>query len=338
MEQVNDIGEFKLIERITKLLPQTASVVVGPGDDAAIYKLSSGQIVAVTCDMLIEGIHFDLNACLAGDVGWRAMTASLSDIAAMGCKPLLATISIGMPQNTPVATVEQIYDGLARAAREHAVAIVGGDTVKSPERIVIDVSMIGEPVSSKYLTRSGASDGNAIVVTGYPGQSAAGLEIALSCTKFARLYEKELLKAHLEPCARVEQGLLLAQNTGVTAAIDLSDGLVQDLGRICEMSHLGAVVDVKKLPVSPHLAEYSRTKGENAMKFCLSGAEDYELVFTVHPDSLDQVLADWQNKFDVLATAIGYMTNELSTVHLENADEITLNDTAGYDHFRPAPH
>jgi len=334
MKRVDEIGEFALIERLARMLPQSANVLVGPGDDAAVFKLSSGQTMVATCDMLIEGVHFDLTGCSPSQVGWRAMTASLSDMAAMGCNPLFAIVSIGMPADTAISDVEQIYVGLTQAAQEHSAAIVGGDTARSPQGIVIDVSLIGEAVGSRYLTRSGASEGDAVIVTGFPGQSAAGLEIALSGRNPHGNDEEQLVRAHLAPRARVEQGLFLARSDNVGAAIDLSDGLVQDLGHICEMSQLGALIDVVKLPISSHLAKYCERKAKSAATCCLSGGEDYELLFTVRGGCLESFLSGWRGEFGLPATVIGYMTSEFTGVRLENATDIPLCRITGYDHFR----
>lgn len=334
MGRVTDIGEFGLIERLRRMLPQRADVLVGVGDDAAVFRLASGQIVVATCDMFIEGIHFDLSTCEPSQVGLRAMTANLSDVAAMGCRPLFATVSLGVPPDTSTSVVEQIYDGLIRIAGQHSTAVVGGDTVRSPERIVIDVSLIGEPVGSVYLTRSGALSGDQIVVTGHPGQSAAGLEIILGGGSPKGRIEKELVRAHLEPQARVEQGVFLAENDSVSAAIDLSDGLKQDLGHICEMSRLGALIDIERLPISSDLAEYCSKNSKNAAKLCLSGGEDYELLFTIRGDGLETLIPEWQSRFDLPATVIGRMTSEFADVRLQNGDQSMLADAAGYDHFR----
>jgi thiamine-monophosphate kinase len=334
VDRVSDIGEFGLIARLTSILPRPANVIVGVGDDAAVLQVSSSEIIVATCDMFVEGVHFDLNTCTASQVGWRAMTASLSDIAAMGCRPLFATISIAVPQDTPVGTIVQIYNGLANAARPHAVAIVGGDTVRSPAPIVLDVSAIGEPDGERYLTRSGARDGDLIAVTGYPGQSAAGLEIIMSAASRGERGDEDLVRAHLEPQARVEHGLSLAQTDAVTAAIDLSDGLVQDLGHICEMSKLGGLIDLQKLPISPPLSEYCKRHSENPVDMCLSGGEDYELLFTIRKDREKPLIADWCERFDIPMTIIGYMTAEFDGVRFRDGDRIVSSDRAGYDHFR----
>jgi len=334
MGRVSDIGEFGLIERLTRMLPQPADVLVGAGDDAAVFKLASGQIVVATCDMFVEGIHFDLSICEGSQVGWRVMTASLSDIAAMGCKPLFATVSLGVPPETSTSVIEQMYHGLTSAAGRHSAAIVGGDTVRSPERIVMDISLIGQPVGSSYLTRSGASSGDAIVVTGHPGQSVAGFEILFSGMKLRGSGLEGLVRAHLEPQARIEQGLFLAQDDRATAAIDLSDGLAQDLGHVCEMSQVGAVIDLEKLPISPYLAEYCGKNSKQAARLCLSGGEDYELLFTVREDGLETFIAEWQGRFDLSATVIGRMTSEFAGVRLQDGDQSGLADAAGYDHFR----
>ena len=334
MERVSDIGEFGLIERLKRMLPQPASVLVSAGDDAAVFRLPSGQIVVATCDMFMEGVHFEFAACSAWHVGWRAMTASLSDMAAMGCKPLFATISIGVSHDTLVDMVEQIYAGLTEAAQAHSVAIVGGDTVRSHGGFVLDVSLVGEPVGSRYLTRSGGRDGDAIVVTGYPGQSAAGLAILLSDRKPAGSGEEKLVRAHLEPQARVEQGLFLADSDFVGAAIDLSDGLAQDLGHICEMSELGGLIDLGNLPISPYLAEYCDRNSKNPAELCLSGGEDYELLLTVRKDCVEPLMAEWRDRFDIPATVIGHMTAEFRGVRVRSGDSVAQRDPTGYDHFR----
>ena len=134
--------------------------------------------------------------------------------------------------------------------------------------------------------------------------------------------------------ARVEQGLFLAENDRASGAIDLSDGLKQDLGHICEMSRLGALIDIEKLPISSHLAEYCEKNSKNAAKLCLSGGEDYELLFTVREDGLETFINEWQDRFDLPATVIGRMTSDFEGVRLQDGDQSALADTAGYDHFR----
>jgi len=333
VDRASDIGEFGLIARLTSMLPRPANVIVGAGDDAAVLQLSSGKLVVATCDMFVEGVHFDLATCNASQVGWRALTASLSDIAAMGCRPLFATVSIGMPRDTLVATIEQIYGGLTDAARTHAVAIVGGDTVRSPGPIVLDVSAIGEPAADRYLTRSGARDGDLIAVTGYPGQAAAGLEIILSSASRSEGGDEALIRSHLEPEARVDHGLFLAQSDAVTAAIDLSDGVVQDLGHVCETSKLGGLIDVKKLPISRPLAEYCERHSRDPIDVCLTGGEDYELLFTIRKESEEPFIAGWREQFDLPMTVIGCMTAEFDGVRFLDGDRVELSDRAGYHHF-----
>ena len=144
------------------------------------------------------------------------------------------------------------------------------------------------------------------------------------------------MRAHLEPQARVEQGLFLAQDDPVTATIDLSDGLAQDLGHICEMSRVGAVIDLDKLPISSDLAEYCTKNSKNAARLCLSGGEDYELLFTVREDGLDPLIAEWRDTFELPATVIGRMTSEFSDVRLRDGDEFVQAEAPGYDHFREA--
>ncbi|MFY9588734.1 MAG: thiamine-phosphate kinase, partial [Actinomycetota bacterium] len=176
MESAGDLGEFGLIERLLAQLGEPGeSVVVGPGDDAAAVEIGGVRGLA-TADLLLEGVHFEIGLSSPGDVGWKALAANLSDIAAMGGRPRYALVSLGAPAATPVGTLEEIYAGLGRCAQAFAVSVVGGDTVRA-DRLIVSVAVLGEPGPAGIVTRASAREGDVVCVTGTVGGAAAGLAL-----------------------------------------------------------------------------------------------------------------------------------------------------------------
>lgn len=261
------IGEFGLIRRfLSKLSFKTRNVVVGPGDDCAVIRVSGKRYLLVTTDMLIEGVHFRRDWMTPSVIGEKAMLVNLSDIAAMGGNPRFALISVGLPRSFSVSEADRLFLGIKKVARENGVAVIGGDTNAS-HRLVINVVMIGEAEGGRVLTRSGAREGDSIYVTGTLGDAALALQ--------AR-------RPLLPPC-RIPVGKKLARNRSVHSLIDLSDGLAGDLRHILEESGVGAEVDIEKVPVSPGFFEKARRLGRDADLLKLAGGEDYELLWTASP-------------------------------------------------------
>ncbi len=293
--RLGDIGEFGLIDRWTSWLTVGQDVIKGVGDDAAVLRLGDRTLL-VTTDMLVEGVHFHTGYTGWRDLGHKALAVNVSDIAAMGGHPLWAVIALGLPPATEVENIDEFYAGLIESAGRWELSLVGGDTVRSPEAIVINLTVIGEAVPGRVLYRSGARPGDRIGVTGQLGASAAGLYLLQHpACKLAPDIAETLRKSHLRPEPRLAAGNLLAGSGCVTAATDLSDGLATDLGHICEASGVGCIVQVSALPVAPAVVALARVAGIDPLEWVLYGGEDYELLFTASPEAdgeLERLMAE----------------------------------------------
>ena len=338
LANVGDIGEFELIKLLTADIEPDAQMIVGIGDDCSVYELAKNRYVLATCDMLIEDVHFSRKTASPFFIGAKAIACSLSDIAAMGGRPLFALISIGLPAATPEEYVQDLYIGIRSACRDHGVALAGGDTVLSPDRLVIDVSMIGESPGGKFVLRSGAKAGDAIAITGFLGDSAAGLDLLQGGkTEPDTVRRSELVEAHLLPEPRTEQGQYLANDFKIHSMIDISDGLAGDLGHICEQSKLGARIWADKIPISETLAEFCRGARADPLDYALSGGEDYELLFTLSHSELERLTREWPEEFDIPLFHIGEMDSAVDGILLlsEDGAERPL-DAGSFEHFGPA--
>jgi len=321
LSRVGDIGEFELIKLLTEDVTPDARMVVGVGDDCAVYEIAKNRYVLTTCDMLIEGVHFSRKTASAFLIGCKAIACSLSDVAAMGGRSLSALVSIGLPASTPEEFVQDLYIGIRSMCRDHKVALAGGDTVRSPDRIVIDVMMMGECPSGKFVLRSGAKSGDAIAVTGYLGESAAGLDLLEGRETEPDIERRsELVEAHIAPEPRTEQGIYLAENFELHSMIDISDGFAGDLKHICEESKLGARVWADKIPISETLAEFCRGARVDPLDYALVGGEDYELLFTLSPKELDRLMLEWPEEFDVPVFRVGEMDKSADGILLVSKD------------------
>jgi thiamine-monophosphate kinase len=285
--KVSSVGEFGLIDRLAALLgPREAgSLLMGIGDDAAVWRPTPGCLTVATADSLVEAVHFDLRTTSWSDLGWKALAENVSDIAAMGCSPRYALIGLGVPAETHIDDLEALYAGLAECGKAFGCRIVGGDTVRSSQ-VVIHVTVIGESEVAEgddrpILTRSAAVPGDLVAVTGPLGASAAGLRLLQAGASLER-DDEELVKSHRRPLPRVGAGLRLVE-AGVRCGIDISDGLLADLGHICERSGVYARIEAAQVPV--HRAATARF-GVAAIELALSGGEDYELVCAGSRDAL----------------------------------------------------
>ncbi|RJP73828.1 MAG: thiamine-phosphate kinase [Candidatus Abyssobacteria bacterium SURF_17] len=336
MVLVGDRGEFDLIKLLTDGLSYTPQTIVGVGDDCAVYEISKGKYLLATCDMLIEDVHFTRKTASAFLIGCKAIACSLSDIAAMGGHPLFALISLGLPETTPEEFATDLYVGIRSMCRDHQVALIGGDTVRSPDKVVIDVSMLGDCPKGKFILRSGAKSGDAIVVTGYLGDSAAGLDLLnKKVSESDSERRSELVQAHLAPEPRCQPGIFLAENFDVHAMIDVSDGLAGDLGHICEQSKLGARIHADKIPVSDTLKEFCRAARLDPLAYAVTGGEDYELLFTLSPKELACLKSEWPEEFELPLTHIGEMDKAIKGINIVSPDgrEQPLQ-VRSYEHFK----
>lgn len=335
LAQVGDISEFELIRLLTEDVTPDAHTIVGIGDDCSVYEIAKNRYVLATCDMLIEGVHFSRKTASPFSVGSKAIACSLSDIAAMGGRPLFALVSIGLPATTPEEYVTDLYIGIRSVCRDYGIVLAGGDTVMSPDRLVIDVSMIGDCPRGKFVLRSGAKAGDAIAVTGFLGDSAAGLDLLEGArTEPDTERRSELVEAHLLPEPRIEQGQYLAENFKIHSMIDISDGFSGDLGHICKQSKLGARIWADKVPVSDTLAEFCRGARVDPLDYALSGGEDYELLFTLSASELERLTLEWPEEFDVPLFHIGEMDKAVDGILLLSEDGAERPLEAGsFEHF-----
>lgn len=282
--KVTALGEFGLIAALAKIISRTSPhLVVGIGDDAAVWTTSSTQEIATT-DILVEGVHFTLDMATWYELGWKALAVNLSDIAAMGGEPRYALVSLALPPTTELANVEELYRGAAALADRFGAIIAGGDTVRSPQPVVISVAALGAARTVggqvRLLRRSAARVGDVIAVTGALGGSAGGLEMLQRRLQCPPAVAAALRDAHLKPTPRVAEAQVLLA-TGVEAAMDISDGLVGDLKKLCLASGTAAVLDPARVPLPPALCA---AFPDQACALALYGGEDYELLFCAAPN------------------------------------------------------
>jgi thiamine-monophosphate kinase len=291
-------------------------------------------------------VHFRRTTSSAGDVGWKALAINASDIAAMGGHPRHAVISLMLPGDLPVDWVDGLYDGLLEMAACSGVAVVGGNLAQAPVAI-IDVALLGDVEPDRLIRRDGARPGDLVAVTGTLGRAAAGL-IALTAEMTAQpgdargsggrdAPDATLLaraaSAQRRPSPRLSAGPVLASAGGVTAMIDVSDGLAIDLHRICEASHVGVRVDAARLPIDPCVAPIAAASGRDALRLALTGGEDYELLFAVSADAADRVLGRLADETGVEATVIGRFEPAASGRTIADVESHAL-EGEGWTHFR----
>ena len=320
-------GEFALIQRLASVLGADAppDLVAGIGEDAAAWRLG-GEVLLATTDTMVAGVHFLPGRVPWPDVGWKALAANLSDIAAMGGTPLFALVTLGLPVDQQEDDIEALYAGLAECARCYGVTVAGGDIVRAGETFV-SIALLGraelrdgEPL---LLRRDGAREGDLIAVTGTLGDSAAGLQRVREGAPAA----DALVQRHLRPQPRLAAGIA-AVRAGIRCGIDVSDGLLQDTGHICEMSGLGAELDADALPLCAALRQ---AYPDDALRHAASGGEDYELVLIGPRGSLEAI------RTDVPLTVIGRMVAGAPRARLLDGDgRERAFEKAGFDQLRDA--
>lgn len=334
--KLTDLGEFAFIDRIAPGCEQgdSARVVRGIGDDAAVVEVPGGLLV-LTTDMLIERVHFLRDTISPRQLGYKALAVNLSDIAAMGAVPHEALVSIAIPPTVSVEELDALYDGMKALAAKARVNLLGGDTTGSKLDLCLNVVVTGSAARDEILYRSGARAGDRIVVTGTLGDSAAGLAILLDEPNLPAEIERVLLEAHLAPELYLDEARLLARSGAAHAAIDLSDGLASDLGHICRASGVGAVLDLASIPLSDELRAYCSTTGRDPMRLALAGGEDYRLLATVAADRVAELRSAIAEATDRPLFDIGEIIDG-STVQLRGGDGlVTPLAMTGWDHFSP---
>ena len=333
---LKDIGEFGFINKISQgCLVRPESVVQAIGDDAAAFYTSAGELTLVTTDLLVERVHFRRPPPSGfADLGHKALAVNLSDIAAMGGIAREAFVSIAIPENCPLDCLQEFYNGMLSLAREFEVNVLGGDTTASKQDLIINISVVGSVPESELMTRDAAQPGDVIFCNGFLGDSRAGLYLIENQVPADDPSLAELIKAHCLPWPHLTAGRFLAQQAGVHAAIDVSDGLSSDLGHIASAGRVGARLDAEKIPISPHLEQFCTRFDFDPIEYALAGGEDYTLIVTIAPENAAQVQKAYGQKFDTTLFALGEIVNtdKIELVYPDGRTEPMAG--AGWDHFK----
>jgi thiamine-monophosphate kinase len=331
--KVTEIGEFGLIRRFSPpFLAPLAVGELGIGDDCAVLPQADGSALLVTTDMLVEDVHFLRRAIPPADLGWKSLAVNLSDIAAMGGSPHAAFLSLALPRDVEVTWLDSFFDGLKELADATGTELLGGDTTSSPERVVVNVAVLGSARPERIKLRSAARPGDAVCVTGLLGDSGGGLELVRPARGAADNDEAELLRAHWAAPALAE-GAWLAARVEVRAMMDVSDGIDSDLRRIGERSGCGALVDLARLPVSPALSRVGARRGWDLDRLAAAAGEDYCLLLSVDPAGMEALAADFAEALGRPLAVIGTITDNAETVRYERAGRPVALHGHGFDHF-----
>lgn len=331
-----NVTEDELIRAITRLLSESErGVVVGIGDDAAVVERGAGQLV-LTTDLLVEGVHFQRGSISARDLGAKAITVNISDIAAMAASPRYALSAIAVPDDVDSPWVMELLGGMRDACAGYALNLVGGDTNRSAV-VMVSVAVVGEVAPGRAVTRSGARAGDRLVVTGSLGAAAGGLALSRmqpsrAAEAIAEEWGRDLLEALERPVARVGEAQILAR-AGASAMIDLSDGLALDLSRLCVASGVGARVLMETVPIAEALRRGASRLGVDALGAALSGGEDYELLATMPSDAVEATRADLDAAFGVRLSEIGEITPTRGVIAVDASGGESELEPLGWDHF-----
>lgn len=355
--RVGAIDEFDLIDRLARLLPKPPRPIpVGLGDDAAL--VSTGPATLVTTDAQVDGVHFRRDWSLPEEVGERALEVNLSDIAAMGGVPEWAVMSLLLPHELPLVALEGVYRGLARSATRAGVGLVGGNISRAGGGpFSLTITLLGRPTGRKPVLRSGARPGDLIVVTGHPGQAAAGRQLLEESGKGPDLWDpppasvrrggtggaatrpdypladpvaRAALTRFLTPAARLAAGAWAAR-AGASALIDLSDGLAADLGHVLKASGCGARLDRNALPRARGFNDLCAARGWRPEQLVLFGGDDYELLFTISPRKWAAARGA-AKAADAPLTVIGQIIREAGALILVDGLREAVVDAAGWRH------
>ena len=333
--QVRDLGEFGLIDRLNTMVVRGRSgpdngaglgfgLVVDTGDDTAAWNCGPATELCTT-DTVVEGVHFTRETTPWCDLGWKSLASNISDIAAMGGLPLYALVTLGLPPETEVAHIEEMYRGMLEIGAEYGVAIIGGDMVRSPV-VFVTVALTGVQ-SGRPMLRSTARAGDQVAVTGYLGTSAGGLRLMLDGLQAPADAADFLRRGHRRPSPAVSEGRLLVE-AGVKTAMDVSDGLFDDLSKLCRASGVAARILASQVPIHDMLrSAFPR----ECLELALGGGEDYLLLFTADREVMSRVIPALPEGAAVIGDIVA---GEPGRVTLVDADGAELAaGSGGWDHF-----
>jgi thiamine-monophosphate kinase len=323
--------EDDLIAQLKAITENVApeKLIVGIGDDAAVWQPSRSARSVITTDALIEGVHFTCDAMSAREVGYRALASNLSDVAAMGARPVLATIAFGIGPHAGREWILECYRGMAALAERTKCAIAGGDLVRAAE-IVLAITVVGEVRPSNCKTRSGMRPGDTIAVTGPLGGSRAGLAVARCPDLAAHPDAAEVLRLFRTPEPRLGEGRWLGASRNVHAMMDTSDGLSTDLTRLATASGVGATIEI--VPLNPAAGRLAAAAGDDPEAYALNGGEDFELLIAVAPRSFEHLAGRFRGRFGRELLRVGVATETLG-IRRPDGTPVAF---AGWDHLRGA--
>lgn len=329
--RLSQTGEFGWLKRLIPKLywpgRLKSQLVLGAGDDAGAIRVSPGKVLVATTDTLAEGIHFEHRWFQPRDLGEKLLAVNLSDLAAMGdVKPLAALVTVSLPGDTAVETVDKFYKGLRKCAQRWQIGFLGGDTIGSKRDWVVSATVLGEAHPRHLIRRSGARVGDWIGVVGPLGLAAAGLEVLQKGFKAA--WTAPLLAAFCRPQPQFKAGAVLAKNVWASSLIDASDGLEASLRLLAQGSRLGVHLELQKIQIHPALSRWSTLRRKPVLDYLLRGGEDYALVFTASP-------RDWPKIQKQLpqARAIGQMTARKKGLWAWDGTHKQPLKSYGYAHF-----
>jgi thiamine-monophosphate kinase len=332
--KIDEIGEFGFIESIQRECTATVKdIIKGIGDDCAVIGPHAGRVLLFTTDMLVEDIHFVTATITPYQLGWKSIAVNLSDIAAMGGRPRALLISLAIPPNMDVEGMQDLYRGMKAICRHYQVTIAGGDTVASPEKLVINVSLIGDAKKEEVLYRSGAQSGDEIYLTGTVGDSSAGLRLLKNEISSPRSIAGYFIQAHNKPKPLIDIGMAIAASRLAHAMIDVSDGLLSDLGHICKESDVGAMLFQNRIPLSSKLRDLASRTKINPLDFALSGGEDYVLLVTVPQGNIRDLELLWNQTMSSPLYSIGEIQEEKGVKMVRDNGSIEELDITGFNHF-----
>lgn len=357
-KRVQDISEFELIRQLHDALPAEArtnpGMTLGIGDDAAVWRPEPGESVLVTTDSLIDTVHFrtgwrrveeqfnwrppeEMGWTSAEHLGWKALAVNISDIAAMGGRPAVATVSLALTGHEFVSNLERLYRGMGEIAVREGVTLAGGDIVRAPHDFGIHITLLGQTRGGgRFLSRGGANPGDLIAVTGTLGAAAAGLQLWMLPSNDSRKIAATagaLLMAYGHPEPRVRAGQI-ALDVGASAAMDLSDGLYGDLAKILTASNVAAAIDLAALPVP---AAVRALFPDRFLDLATRGGEDYELLLTISPDrfpALAQQLAATDQTITVIGEIVDPRNRPAQLVARGLDGKLHRVEPRAFDHFR----
>jgi len=328
--KLRDVGEFGLLDALGLFGSRVPLGWVGPGDDAAVLPSPAGPLL-LTTDLLIEGVHFRRATTPAADLGYKAVAVNASDVAAMGGRPLAFTISLGAPAELEIPWVEELYKGLAQGANDFGCALAGGDTSSAPQ-VCISIALLGTAPPAGPVLRSGARAGHDIFVSGNPGESALGLHLLEARESLDAPDRQWLVSRHRRPEPRLALGAALGEEGLASSLIDISDGLLQDLGHVLRASGVGAEVWVERLPISTPLSTQAHDLGLDPVALAMGGGEDYELLFTAPAANRSRIFSAG-GRSGTRVRRVGRVTEAPALRVLDRGKPVPPPDLLGFDHF-----